>query len=225
MLQNQLPFNIPIDSDQDSWTNPSSIVNPLYTNETSELYNISKINEDEKSSEFLSLELKNSKNKIELLTLNKESLEALDESETIKRKISEINENIEKENKLQKILSDQLAKNLKLKNIFNNDIVIPKLGETEKSKINWDLVFRSISPNNNDDSKENFKNTWYSIINLAKFNEYSYNQLDNILKTVLRGQILEFYCGLEGEDITKKLEILLKAYLPQNNFITKKIKF
>ena len=119
------------------------------------------------------MELKNSKNKIELLTLNKESLEALDESESIKRKISEINENIEKENKLQKILSDQLAKNLKLKNIFNNDIVIPKLGETEKSKINWDLVFRSILPNINDDSKENFKNTWYSIINLAKFSEYS----------------------------------------------------
>ena len=157
----------------ENWKNASSIINLLYTNETSELCSDSKINEDEKSSEFLSLQIKHSKNEIELLTLNKESLEALDESESIKRKISEINENIEKENKLQKILSDQLAKNLKLKNIFNNDIVIPKLGETEKSKINWDLVFRSILPNINDDSKENFKNTWYSIINLAKFSEYS----------------------------------------------------
>ena len=37
-----------------------------------------------------------------------------------------------------------------------------------------------------DDIKENFKNTWYSIANLAKFNEYSFLILPATLDTNLR---------------------------------------
>ena len=66
-------------------------------------------------------------------------------------------------------------------------------------------------------TKNNFKDIWNSVVNLAKISGYSFNQLDAILKSVLRGNILDFYIGIEDLDVKQKINILLQAYYPLNN--------
>ena len=74
MLQNHLPFVITHDSDQDSWTdmNKSDSINQI--GGQSKVQNVRK-DDSEKSADILDLQLKNVRDKLELLKVSKESLE------------------------------------------------------------------------------------------------------------------------------------------------------
>jgi len=93
------------------------LVNLLYGSETSEFYTNSRIIEDEKSSKLFSLEIKNIKYEIELLTLIKVSLEALDESENIEKKKLETNHKLKRGIKLKSFKRSSRRKS-KIENYF-----------------------------------------------------------------------------------------------------------
>ena len=219
MLQNHLPFVITHDSDQNLWTdmNKSDSINQI--GGQSKVQNVRK-DESEKSVDILDLQLKNVRDKLELLKVSKESLELHEKNDIIDQKIEKIEGQIEIEKNVEKELESLLDRNSKLKNIFSSDIVLPDLSEKEKGPINWDHVFRSTPHPTESITKNNFKDIWNSVVNLAKISGYSFNQLDAILKSVLRGNILDFYIGIEDLDVKQKFNILLQAYCPLNNFIT-----
>ena len=143
MLQNHLPFAITHDFDQDTWQDLNSSDHLSLVGGKSDPENSKKI-ETEKSSDILNLQLKNVRDKLELLKVSKESLELLEKNEEINSKIEKIKTQIEVEKGVESELKLHLERNSKLKNIFNSEITLPKLSETDKCSINWDHIFKTI---------------------------------------------------------------------------------
>ena len=171
---------------------------------------------------FLQLRLSQVKDNIQNLEIHQLTLASLEQTNNIAAKLEGIQDELVKLQQEKANLEEDVGTSNQVSNIFNNKIDIPDCAQQNPTDIQWKQIWNSI-PNKVDGSnREEFDSNWKIIKSLCESNQWTEENLDEVIKYTLIGEARDFYNENRNKPFPEKLHALLTLYLPYDNYQTRK---
>ena len=168
--------------------------------------------------ELIRMQLSQIDSNITQLKLHLETIEAI--GEDTGEKTDNIQEIIDQLNRDKIELETKLNKSLEVKNIFNNNLDIPKFSDKTKS-IEWTLVYPILKAGVTGQDKYQFQSCWNIIKTLARNHNYSEENVDSLWQYCLDGEARFYYESKRNLTFNERISALLQLYSPLSNIRTK----
>ena len=172
---------------------------------------------------ILLLELKQIENDIKQLNIHLTTLQAVDESEDVNERISEITSDLDILIDDKQRIEDEIKQTSEISSLFRNKIDLPECSDTDQA-IKWKTVY-TLLPNKVDGTnRQEFANSWNVLETLTKTHEWSQQNIIQVLNCVLGGEAYQFWTSKKDLEFEERLQSLLTLYMPVDNINVRKQK-